>query len=244
MYSLLMADASVESARPEAQWRPGAVPPLDVFKALGDNTRYAMYLELLVARRPLATAEVAERLGLHVNTVRPHLERLREVGLLEVEVDARGEVGRPQHRYSPASDAPAFGLKPPAQPVLTELLLDVIDLGGASDEAYEAGRRHGARRAGAYAAAPSCLEALVAESDRLGFDPDVSELDAGAEEVAALVDFTHCPFSRHVEAHAEIVCRLHQGVVEGFVDHMGDARVAEFCNLAHRTPCRVAITER
>ena len=34
--------------------------------------------------RPLATAELAERLGLHPNTVRPHLERMREVGLVEL----------------------------------------------------------------------------------------------------------------------------------------------------------------
>ena len=64
---------------------------LDVLKALGDNTRYAIYLELARASQPRSTAEVAASLGLHVNTVRPHLERMREVGLLEVHVDARGD---------------------------------------------------------------------------------------------------------------------------------------------------------
>ena len=34
---------------------------------------------------------------------------MREVGLLEVTTDARGEVGRPQHRYSLAPDAPSLG---------------------------------------------------------------------------------------------------------------------------------------
>ena len=88
--------------------RVGA-PRLAVLKALGDNTRYAIYLELARSSQPLATAEIAETLDLHPNTVRPHLERMREVGLLDVETDARGNVGRPQHRYSLAADAPTFG---------------------------------------------------------------------------------------------------------------------------------------
>ena len=79
-----------------------------MLKALGDNTRYAIYLELARSSRPLSTAEVAETLDLHANTVRPHLERMRDVGLLAVETEATGAVGRPQHRYSLATDAPSL----------------------------------------------------------------------------------------------------------------------------------------
>src|SRR3546814_5828043 len=93
-------------------------PRLELLKALGDNTRYAIYLELARSPQPLATAEIAESLALHPNTVRPHLECMREVGLLDVVTDARGTVGRPQHRYSLAADAPALGFEPPAFPVL------------------------------------------------------------------------------------------------------------------------------
>ncbi|MBV8295751.1 MAG: helix-turn-helix transcriptional regulator, partial [Acidimicrobiia bacterium] len=59
---------------------------LAVLKALGDNTRYAIYLELARSPSPLSTIEIAETLGLHANTVRPHLERMREVALLDVEI--------------------------------------------------------------------------------------------------------------------------------------------------------------
>ena len=90
-----------------------SAPRLAVLKALGDNTRYAIYLELARSPRPLATAEVAETLDLHPNTVRPHLERMREVGLLDIETDARGTVGRPQHRYSLAAGAPSSASSPP-----------------------------------------------------------------------------------------------------------------------------------
>ena len=105
---------------------PGAAVPgpgLDILKALGDNTRYAIYLELARSPRPLSTADIAEVLGLHVNTVRPHLERMREVGLLEVTTSSRGDVGRPQHRYSLAADAPWLGLEPSPLPMLARVVL-------------------------------------------------------------------------------------------------------------------------
>ena len=56
---------------------------LDLLKTLGDNTRYAIYLELARSPRPLATAAIAESLGLHANTVRPHLERMRDVLIVD-----------------------------------------------------------------------------------------------------------------------------------------------------------------
>ena len=59
---------------------------LELLKALGDNTRYAIYLEIARSASPRTTADIADLLGLHANTVRPHLERMRDVGLLDVEV--------------------------------------------------------------------------------------------------------------------------------------------------------------
>ena len=121
-----------------------SLPHRDVLRALGDNTRYAIYLELARSPRPLVTSEIAETLGLHPNTVRPHLDRMREVGLLEVTADGRGDVGRPQHRYSLAGDAPSLGLEPPAFPVLARMLLRAASLGGAtSEDAVDAGRETG-----------------------------------------------------------------------------------------------------
>ena len=156
------------------------LPSRDVLKALGDNTRYAIYLELARSPRPLVTAEIADMLGLHPNTVRPHLERMREVGLLDVTTDARGEVGRPQHRYSLAPDAPSLGLEPPTMPMLARLVLEMAQHVGASPaDAAAVGAAEGRVRAASYADAPSALEALVADLDRLGFDPLVA--DAAAE---------------------------------------------------------------
>lgn len=214
-----------------------------MFKALGDNTRYAIYLELARSSRPLTTAQIAEGLGLHPNTVRPHLERMRDVGLLDVEVSGRGDVGRPQHRYSIAPDAPSLGLEPPTMPVLARMVLTMAQrLGADADDAEAVGRSEGATRAVPYQRAPSTLEALVSDLDRLGFDPVVT--DALDDDESAVVAFANCPFAPLAEQHSELVCGLHRGLVAGFVAEMGDAEVREFCTLTSRTPCRVTVTSR
>src|SRR5256885_16298276 len=86
---------------------------LVVLKALGDETRFSMYQELAGSTSALSATELADRLGLHANTVRLHLERLREAGLVDVEPVRRGTVGRPQHVYSLAAGAPGLGCDPP-----------------------------------------------------------------------------------------------------------------------------------
>jgi predicted ArsR family transcriptional regulator len=222
-----------------------AFPSRDVLRVLGDNTRYAIYLELARSPRPLVTAEIAETLGLHPNTVRPHLDRMREVGLLEVTADARGEVGRPQHRYSLAADAPSLGLEPPLMPMLARMVLSMAGrLGAGPSDAAAVGEAEGMARAASYEDAPSALEALVADLDRLGFDPIVAEAGDGedSDDVTAVVAFANCPFADLAREHPDIVCHLHRGLVTGFVARMGDAEVAEFCTLAHRTPCQVSVT--
>lgn len=217
-------------------------PQLDLLKALGDNTRYAIYLELARSARPLATADISESLDLHPNTVRPHLERMREAGLLAVEVGGRGDVGRPQHRYSIAANAPSLGFEPPTMPVLARMVLAMAArLQASADDAEAVGRTEGASRAEPYQQAPSTLEALVSDLDRLGFDPVVTEAD---DPDAAVVAFSHCPFAELAEKHPELVCGLHRGLVVGFVAEMGDAEVDEFCTLISRTPCRVTVASR
>lgn len=222
---------------------------LDLFKTLGDNTRYAIYLELARSPRPLATSDVSESLDLHPNTVRPHLERMREAGLLDVEVSGRGDVGRPQHRYSIATDAPSLGLEPPTMPVLARMVLALAtQLQASADDAESVGRTEGAVRAGHYRTAPSTLEAVVDDLDRLGFDPVVTE-DTTADAVddadaAAVIAFAHCPFADLAAQHPDLVCGLHRGLVAGFVDEMGDADTRDFCTLTSRTPCRVTVTSR
>jgi predicted ArsR family transcriptional regulator len=211
-----------------------------VLKALGDNTRYAIYLELARSPLPLATAEVADILGLHVNTVRPHLERMRDVGLLRVDTETRGSVGRPQHRYTLADDAPALGLEPSPWPMLARTLLDAAAAGGLEgDDLVEAGRRQGGADAARWPVGADCIDALVVEQAKLGFDPETVDHPRGAT-----MAFAHCPFRELAETHPQLVCSLHNGLVEGFVAAWDGRGVARFHPLVDRTPCQVELTVR
>ncbi len=228
-------------------------PPLDILKALGDNTRYAIYLELARSPIPLATADIAEVLGLHVNTVRPHLERMREVGLLSVDTEGRGGVGRPQHRYSLAPDAPALGLEPSSFPILARMLLSAAAQAGLDrSEMLDAGREQGRSDAARWVPGSDPVEALIVEQAKIGFDPTVAE-----DPRSATMAFAHCPFQALAEVHPDLVCGLHSGLVEGLVEGLERraravdddgstrrCRVVRFHGLVDRDPCRVELAIR
>jgi predicted ArsR family transcriptional regulator len=210
---------------------------LAVLKALGDETRFSMYRELASATSALTATELAGRLGLHPNTVRLHLERLREAHLVDVEAVHRGTVGRPQHVYTLAPGAPGLGFDPPSYTLLAGLLATLAERVGADgDDAAAAGRSWGVET-GKRTRSRSCVKALQTEMHRLGFDP-ASEATAGLTDMA----FLHCPFRELAEAYPELVCNLHRGICEGVVEAVGGGSIGEFATLYDRDPCRVTVT--
>jgi predicted ArsR family transcriptional regulator len=211
---------------------------LAVLKALGDETRYAMYEELARSTAALSASDLAERLGIHANTVRLHLERLREVGLVDVEAVHRGTVGRPQHLYFLSAGAPGLGFDPPAHVLLAGLLASLAERVGAdAGEAAETGRVWGTE-AGRRTRARSCLSALESELAKLGFEPALESDDSDDD---ARIEFLHCPFRELAEAYPELVCNLHRGLCEGVVDAVGGGTVEEFATLYDAEPCHVTV---
>jgi predicted ArsR family transcriptional regulator len=217
---------------------------LEVLKALGDESRYALYRELAGSTAPRSAGDLADALDLHANTVRLHLERLKDAGLVDVEVIHRGTVGRPQHRYSLAPGAPGLGFDPPAHVLLAGLLAALAETSGAdATSARAAGRAWGRQAAGrgagrAKTAASACLTALAQELDRLGFEPAVdpeTAVDGGTR-----IEFLHCPFRELAEAYPELVCNLHRGICEG-VAEPGRGTVEQFSTLYEPDPCHVVV---
>src|SRR4051812_12504618 len=210
---------------------------LAVLKALGDETRFSMYQELAGATSALGAHELAERLGLHANTVRLHLERLRDAGLVEVEAVHRGTVGRPQHVYSLAPGAPSLGFDPPSYTLLAGLLPSLAGrMGASAGDPTAAGYAWGVE-AGRRTRARSCVKALSAEMTRLGFDPALVQQGAVAD-----IAFLHCPFRELAEAYPELVCNLHRGICRGVVDEVGGGTVTDFATLYDPDPCRVTVS--
>ncbi|MFI5053534.1 MAG: helix-turn-helix transcriptional regulator [Acidimicrobiia bacterium] len=214
---------------------------LGVLKALGDETRYAMYEELARSTAALSANDLAERLGIHANTVRLHLERLREVGLVDVEAVHRGTVGRPQHLYFLSAGAPGLGFDPPAHALLAGLLAALAERVGAdAHEATETGRVWGSE-AGRRTRSRSCLRALEGELGRLGFEPALEAEPLSDGSGSARIEFLHCPFRELAEAYPELVCNLHRGLCEGVVDSVSGGRVEEFSTLYDPEPCHVTV---
>jgi predicted ArsR family transcriptional regulator len=125
--------------------------------------------------------------------VRPHLERMRDVGLLMVEAGNRGTVGRPQHLYSLAPDAPSLGLEPPTFPMLARLLVELAATLGPDPDRIAAvatgeGQAAASRRRRADGR-KDLVGLLVDELSSLGFDPAVA-----VDGTTTTVAFTHCPF--------------------------------------------------
>ncbi|MEZ5310136.1 MAG: helix-turn-helix domain-containing protein [Microthrixaceae bacterium] len=217
---------------------------LDVLKALGDNTRYAIYLELARSPRPLSTSQIAESLGLHGNTVREHLERMRDVGLLDSCSQAAGTVGRPQKLYSIAEDAPSLGLEPSMFPMLSRMLVGIVaDTGVDPDVILEAGRGEGRRHA--QASDDSTVAGLAAMQEHLGFDPAVFQEKTGPDDDSIGVvhmAFSHCPVSEMAAENPGVICALHRGLVEGYIEANSALDIVQFNDVTHREPCRMSIT--
>ena len=216
---------------------------LEVLKALGDETRYAMYRELASSTSPLSAQELADALGVHANTVRLHLERLREAGLVESEAIHRGTVGRPQHHYVLAPGAPGLGFDPPAHVLLAGLLAAMAErLGADPDDAAGTGFVWGTE-AGRRTRSAGCMNALVDELERLGFAPvpDTTPAAAGGGEPVR-IDFLHCPFRELAEAYPELVCNLHRGLCEGVVAEVGGGNIEAFATLYDPEPCHVSVS--
>src|SRR5947209_7467441 len=168
--------SSTSTSPPALTWAPRTMPRSTTLSPSSGSMTPRRPEATVSSPAPLATSDIAEVLDLHPNTVRPHLERLREAGLLEVESASQGSVGRPQHRYMLTDGAPSLGLEPPAYPLLADLLAQLAaELGARDDDVAEVGRtwgRHEAETleeadgevedAGAREESP-CVDALVAE---------------------------------------------------------------------------------
>jgi predicted ArsR family transcriptional regulator len=192
--------------------------PIEIHKALADDTRYRLFRYLRLSGRPVPVRELATRLGLHANTLRPHLRRLVDAGLVAAET-RRGPsaVGRPQTVYTAVamdnSEGRDYRL---LADILATLMTGARARTGAEALAREWGdylmTRHapppGARRPGPNLAA---LREALAEA---GFDPRFRRRGNRVVEIA----LRGCPFRDLLEEHRELVCTVHRGLLEGMLE--------------------------
>lgn len=212
---------------------------------LAQPTRARLFSLLSELRRPARTGELAERLRLHPNGVRLHLERLEQQGLVE-RVRVRQRRGRPPDAWTIATGAQPGGRAPRAYRDLGRWLARALKAGGGLRGVEATGREIGHELAPAGAASdPDALRIVLIA---LGFQPTI-EHRAGDRVTVRL---GNCPFHDAVQENQPAVCALHRGITRGLLDVLQpEAKLTDFvphdpdqagCVVKLRAPSRSTTT--
>jgi predicted ArsR family transcriptional regulator len=226
---------------PTAPRERDAPPDTRVHRALSSDVRTRL-LDVLRREPDLDATALAERLDLHVNTVRSHLAVLEDAGLVEAITEDRSRPGRPRrlHRVvestAPTALADDRGYRFLAQVLASYLGATAED---AAAEAEQAGAAWGRFVVDAPAPfvtvdADGAVERLVDLLGEFGFEP---HLEGGDDERPEVV-LQRCPFLDVAREHQDVVCSIHLGLMRGALDELGvDVEVEDLIPWARPDAC-------
>jgi predicted ArsR family transcriptional regulator len=189
--------------------------------ATRESPRRREVLDVLrAAPSPLGVAETAERIGVHPNTVRFHLDILVAEGLVERRAEPSPGPGRPRTVYTARPGMDRGGMRD--YRLLARILLSrwaSADPATAREEAIQTGRAWGGHLVQPpppfeEPTADRSVAALLALLGELGFVPRAE----GADESGGpprRIRLRHCPFLELAEEHGKLVCPLHLGLMQG-----------------------------
>jgi predicted ArsR family transcriptional regulator len=215
--------------------------PIGVHKALADDTRFRLFRYLGLSGRPVSVRELSTRLSLHPNTLRPHLRRLEEAGLVRREArKGSATVGRPQTLYAAVDRQDEQGRD---YRLLAEILSGLVTGTRARDRAAGLAREwgqylavQGGPKPGTRLPAGRNLAVLQEAMAQAGFDPRFRRAAKGAVEVS----LRDCPFRDLLDEHRDLVCAIHRGLVDGMLGALKPPlELVSFEPLAERTVCRL-----
>ncbi|MDQ7991108.1 MAG: helix-turn-helix domain-containing protein [Propionicimonas sp.] len=177
--------------------------------ALASPVRRRVLDELERSGPDLTATELAAAVGLHVTTVRFHLDQLEHAGLVSRRSSAGRRRGRPSLRYSatPRPDA--------VRDQLIRVLAEAVaGSGTATPDAVAAGHRWAdllANRPG------EAEDAILSAFADLGFEPEAR---------GGVIRLRACPFREVARDHPEVVCQTHLGLAQRIAArHPAGARV-------------------
>jgi predicted ArsR family transcriptional regulator len=198
---------------------PFAISPDDV---LAQPTRSRLFALLGELKRPAGTVELAERLDLHPNGVRIHLERMQQAGLVK-RARVRHQRGRPPDAWTIASDARPGGSAPRGYQDLGRWLARALrarprGLRGIEETGRQIGRELAPQ---AVAGADAFEASLIA----LGFQPTATARADGGVTFC----LRNCPYRDAVRENQPAICALHKGITRGLTEALlPDAKLSSF----------------
>jgi predicted ArsR family transcriptional regulator len=198
----------------------GAAETLRRHRALSDPSR-ARILTELADTGPLDAREVAKRVGLHVNTVRVHLNALAEAGLVSSEtLPPRGR-GRPRVAYRATAAAGEEGGR--RYRLLAEILTALVARFGpeAAEQLEEIGEAWGHYLVDspppfASLSDEEAITRLVELLDEIGFQPQLDQPARGRR-----ILMRPCPFLELARIHQDVICPIHLGLIRGALTELG-----------------------
>lgn len=182
-------------------------------------------------------AELAGRMGLHVTTVRFHLDALCDQGAISRTRISRTGVGRPRTGYIAVQDRLDYQ-------DFAEVL--ALELGNTTEtrrrRAQRAGRRWADRIAVSSQSEPAATQDVPAAGEpseildrqaattaqifeRMGFAPELTpptELAAGRRQRS--IRLHGCPIRDLARAHPEVGCAIHLGLLQGLLTNAAAAQ--------------------
>ncbi|MEV6806345.1 helix-turn-helix domain-containing protein [Streptomyces sp. NPDC051132] len=182
--------------------------------------RRALLDVLRAAPSPLGVAQAAERMGLHPNTVRFHLDALMADGLVEPRTEKPAGPGRPRTVYTARPGMDRGG--PRDYRLLARMLLSRWAATAGPAEARAQARETGRAWGGFLADPPApggtptperSTAGLLGLLDGLGFAPHPEGGEPGGPPER--IRLRHCPFLELAEEQGELVCALHLGLIQG-----------------------------
>ena len=189
-------------------------------RALADPSR-ARILAELADSGPLAARELADRVGLHVNTVRVHVNALAEAGLVEAETLPPQGRGRPRVAYRATAAAGDVGSR--RYRLLAEILTALVARFGPEasaqlEEIGEAWGRYLVEAPPPYAELSDreAVERLLALLAEIGFEPGLEQGTRGRR-----ILMRPCPFLELARTHQEVICPIHLGLMRGALAELG-----------------------
>jgi predicted ArsR family transcriptional regulator len=161
---------------------------------------------------PLTIVDIADRLGIHPNTVRFHLDALVARGQVERVLGETTGRGRPAQMFTTRQGMDPDG--PRSYRLLAEIGLSTI----AADPDPTAKAVATGRAWGSFLVKRPPPAAATTEEEAVGRLVDLL-VDLGfapeRQSSGRRIGLRNCPFLELVDSHADIICPLHLGVMQG-----------------------------
>jgi len=219
---MLVKHASVVSSEKVAVVSEDLESRLSNMGSLMEPARRALFLYVASETDAVSREQAAEALTLPHHTVKFHLDRLVEEGLLTVEfrrLSGRSGpgAGRPAKLYRPVVREVSVSLPERRYDLLGSLLAQAVDdsvRDGApiTDAVREVAEHEGARIGEEWASTGGadlpCLDRICGALTGYGFQPSAHE---------GTVTLANCPFHRMSEEHTDLVCGMNLALITSMV---------------------------